>query len=167
MQSRTLKPRLNTTLNMRLAAIAMLATAFTIAPVVASAQDTTSTDYRVLIDGTAAGTATAVVNLPRNAVVLHQDSTPNLPSRQIESADQGTVMLTTTDPALVSAIQAWMKADNSGYKDTVQRKTVEMDRIGGGANSRIRLSGAWPTKVTSATTGNTITIVYQQLAPIP
>jgi len=108
-----------------------------------------------------------VVNIPGNAVVLHQDSNPNLPSSQVVSADQGTVMLTTNDPALVSAIQAWMKADNAGYKDTVQRKTVEVDRIGGGANSRTRLSGAWPTKITAATTGNTITIVYQQLAPIP
>jgi hypothetical protein len=155
------------TLNMRLAAITMLATAFTIIPLRAPAQDTTSSDYRVSIDGTVAGIATAVVNLPGNAVVLHQDSTPNLPSKQIASADQGTIMLTTTDPGLVSAIEAWMKADNSGYKDTVQRKTVEIDRIGGGANSRTRLTGAWPTKVTAATTGNTITIVYQQLAPIP
>lgn len=155
------------TLNMRLAAITMLATALTIIPLHAPAQDTTSSDYRVSIAGTVAGTATAVVNLPGNAVVLHQDSTPNLPSRQIASADQGSIMLTTTDPALVSAIEAWMKADNSGYKDTVQRKTVEIERIGGGANSRTRLTGAWPTKVTAATTGNTITIVYQQLAPIP
>jgi hypothetical protein len=155
------------TLNMRLVAITMLATAFTIVPLYAPAQDTTSSDYRVSIDGTLAGTATAVVNLPGNAVVLHQDSTPNLPSKQIASADQGTVMMTTTDPGLVSAIQTWMKADNSGYKDTVQRKTIEIDRIGGGANSRIRLSGAWPTKMATATTGNTITIVYQQLAPVP
>ncbi len=159
--------KLNTRLNVRLAAIAVLATAFIIAPLGASAQDTTSTDYRVSIDGTPAGTATAVVNLPGNAVVLHQDSIPNLPSKQIVSADQGSIMLTTTDPALVAAIQAWMKANNSGYKDTVQRKTVEIDRIGGGPNSRTRLSGAWPTKVTAATTGNTITIVYQQLAPVP
>ncbi|HXF23120.1 MAG TPA: hypothetical protein VN602_01285 [Gemmatimonadaceae bacterium] len=157
----------NTRLNVRIAAIAVLAAAFMIAPLCASAQDTTSTDYRVSIDGTPAGTATAVVNLPGNAVVLHQDSTPNLPSKQVVSADQGTIMMTTTDPALVSAIRAWMKADNSGYKDTVQRKTVEIDRIGGGTNSRTRLSGAWPTKVTAATTGNTITIVYQQLAPVP
>ena len=98
----------NARLNVRLAAIAVLATAFTIAPPCASAQDTTSTDYRVSIDGTPAGTATAVVNLPGNAVVLHQDSTPTLPSKQIVSADQGTIMLTTTDPALVSAIQAWI-----------------------------------------------------------
>jgi len=163
MRSRTL----NTCFNMRLATITFLAMAFTIAPLRAPAQDTTSSDYRVLIDGTPAGTATAVVNIPGNAVVLHQDSNPNLPSSQVVSADQGTVMLTTNDPALVSAIQAWMKADNAGYKDTVQRKTVEVDRIGGGANSRTRLSGAWPTKMTAATTGNTITIVYQQLAPIP
>jgi hypothetical protein len=163
MRSRTL----NTCLNMRLATVTILAMAFTIAPLRASAQDTTSSDYRVLIDGTPAGTATAVVNIPGNAVVLHQDSNPNLPSSQVVSADQGTVMLTTNDPALVSAIQAWMKADNAGYKDTVQRKTVEIDRIGGGANSRTRLTGAWPTKMTAATTGNTITIVYQQLAPIP
>ena len=167
MHSRTLNTPVKTRLNIRLAAIAMLATAFTIAPVRATAQDTTSSDYRVSIDGTPAGTATAVVNLPGNAVVLHQDSTPNLPSKQIASADQGTIMLTTSDPALVSAIQAWMKADNSGYKDTVQRKTVEFDRIGGGANSRTRLSGAWPTKIAAATTGSTITIVYQQLAPVP
>lgn len=167
MHSRTLKTSPTTRLNFRLAAIAMLAAAFTIAPLRAQAQDTTSSDYRVSIDGTPAGTATAVVNLPGNAVVLHQDSTPNLPSTQIASADQGTVMLTTADPALISAIQTWMKADNSGYKDTVQRKTVEFDRIGGGPNSRTRLTGAWPTKITAASTGSTITMVYQQLAPVP
>jgi len=155
------------TLNIRLSAIAIIATAFTIAPLSASAQDTTSTDYRVLIDGTPAGSATAVVNLPGSAVVLHQDSNPNLPSKQVASADQGTVMMTTNDPALISAIQTWIKADNTGYKDTVQRKTVEFDRIGGGANSRTRLSGAWPTRISAASSGSTITIVYQQLAPVP
>lgn len=154
-------------LNVRLAAIAMLATAFSIVTPVASAQDSTSADYRVLIDGTPAGSANAVVNLPGSAVVMHQDSNPNLPSKQVAAADQGTIMLTSEDPALVSAFQAWMKADNTGYKDTVQRKTVEIDRMGGNANSRMRLTGAWPSKVSSTSTGTMITIVYQVLAPVP
>ena len=147
----------------RAAALVAIALAFTIVSPGASAQDSSSAGYRVLIDGVAAGSATGVMTSPTDAVVLRQDSNPKLPSTQIASDGQGTIMLTTGDTTLISAIQMWMKADNVGYKDTVQRKTVEIDRVGRGVNARYRLSGAWPIKLETSATGSTITIVYQQL----
>ncbi|HEY5085801.1 MAG TPA: hypothetical protein VII66_00450 [Gemmatimonadaceae bacterium] len=68
----------------------------------------------------------------------------------------------------MSAIQAWMNADNSGYKNTVQRRTVEIDRLMGTSPiARYRLSDAWPSRIDPAGTTSAITIVYQQLEAIP
>jgi hypothetical protein len=154
--------------NMRLAAIVAVVTAFAIVPTRASAQDTASATFRVSIDGVLAGTATSAANLTTDRVVLHQGSNPALPSRQVASNEQGTVILTAADPALIAAIQAWMKADNSGFKDTVQRKTVEIDRVmGTNVVTRYRLVDAWPSRIDGAGGASAITIVYQQLAPIP
>jgi len=154
--------------NMRLAAIVAVAAAFAIVPTSASAQDTTSATFRVSINGVLAGTATSAANLTTDRVVLHQDSNPALPSRQVASNEQGSVILTTADPALIAAIQAWIKADNSGFKDTVQRKTVEIDRVAGtNVVTRYRLVDAWPSRIDAAGDASAITIVYQQLAPIP
>ena len=154
--------------NMRFAATAAVLAAFAIAPTRASAQDTTSATFRVSINGVLAGTATSAANLTTDRVVLHQDSNPSLPSRQVASNEQGSVILTTADPALIAAVQAWMKADNSGLKDTVQRKTVEIDRVmDGNVVTRYRLVDAWPSRVDAAGGASAITMVYQQLAPIP
>jgi hypothetical protein len=77
-------------------------------------------------------------------------------------------VILTADPVLIAAIQSWMKADNSGLKDTVQRKTVEIDRIvDSNTAARYRLTDAWPSRIDGASGASAITIVYQQLAPIP
>ncbi len=155
-------------LNMRFAAIAIISATIATAPAGATAQDTTSATLRVLIDGTPAGIATAAENLPTAGVVLRQDANPNVPSKQVVASGQGNAILVTADAGLVATMQAWMKADNSGYKDTVQRKTVEIDRMtAAGPGTRYQLSGAWPTKIDTGTGGTMITIVYQSLAPIP
>jgi hypothetical protein len=156
-------------LNIRFAGLVLTAAvAFATVPIGASAQDTTSATYRVLIDGVAIGTATAAANLTSDRVVLHQNADPTLPSRQVASGSQSSVILTTADPVLIAAIQSWMKADNSGLKDTVQRKTVEIDRIvDSNTAARYRLTDAWPSRIDGASGASAITIVYQQLAPIP
>ena len=100
--------------------------------------------------------------------MLHQNSDASIPSTQVVSAGQGNVLLLTSDPNLVTAMQAWMRADNSGNKNTVQRKTVRIDRrLSGAPNSGYRLTGAWPTKIEPDAQGGTlITIVFQSLAPV-
>jgi hypothetical protein len=151
---------------MRIVTLAVTALIVSVTPARARAQASAGA-YSVLINGAPAGSASAVANLPTDAVVLHQDSTSALPSKQVSSSEQTSVVLTTMDPALVSAIQTWMKADNSGFKDTVQRKTVEIDRTAGsGPNNRYQLQDAWPSKLESADGTTTITIVYQRLAPV-
>jgi hypothetical protein len=154
----------------RVAAVLATTAAMTLAlaPAAAMSQGSGGSSFRVLIDGAVAGSATAAANLPTQAVVMTQDSNPNLPAAQVAASGQGSVILTTADPALIAAIQAWMKADNSGFKDTVQRKTVEIDRVmGSGPTTRYRLSDAWPSKLDTATGNTAITIVYQRLALIP
>jgi hypothetical protein len=150
-------------LNMRLAAAAMLV-ALAIVPI--QAQQPAPATFRVLIDGVAAGSAMAVANLPADTTMLRQSSNPNLPSTQASAGQQASVIITTSDPALVSAIRAWVNADNSGYKDTVQRKTVELDRLGGTGPARYQLSDAWPSRIDTGTP-TAITIVYQRLTIIP
>lgn len=155
-------------INTRIAAILVVATTLAHLPARASAQDATVTTFRVMIDGTPAGFATTAANLPTEGVVLRQSTNPNLPSTQVASAGQGNVILTTTDPALISTMQAWIKADNSGEKNTVQRKTVEIDRVTPMKPiARYGLLDAWPTKV-DATDGTTvITLVFERLEPMP
>lgn len=146
------------------AAVAIAAIAFVTVPLLAHSQETPQTTFQVLIDGTPVGTASSATNLPSDAVVLRQDSSTDLPRKQVESDQQGTVVLTSEDPALVSAIQAWMNVDNSGSKNTVQRKTVEIDRrVGTGATTRYKLSDAWPASIDSASEARGITIIYQRL----
>jgi hypothetical protein len=139
-------------LNIRFAGLVLTAAvAFATVPIGASEQDTT-----------------AAANLTSDRVVLHQNADPTLPSRQVASGSQSSVILTTADPVLIAAIQSWMKADNSGLKDTVQRKTVEIDRIvDSNTAARYRLTDAWPSRIDGASGASAITIVYQQLAPIP
>jgi hypothetical protein len=147
-----------------LSAIALGAIVFASVPSISPAQGTQTESFRVLIDGAAAGTATSVTNLPADPVVVRQDSNPSLPPKQVISGGQGSVVLTTADPALVAAIQAWMKADNTGFKDTVQHKTVEIDRLlGNGSATRYRLSDAWPSKVEGPSGSTMITLVFQRL----
>ena len=148
--------------------MAVAALMLAVLPSAARAQDATGVTFRVLIDGVPMGSATVAANLPTEAVVLHQQSDPNIPSKQIISAEQGKVMLTTTDSALVSAMQAWIAADNAGFKNTVQRKTVEIDRINpAGPVARFALHGAWPSAVDVTGGATVITIVYQRLEPVP
>ena len=155
-------------LNMRLA-VALAAGVFAAAPAMASAQTLIPANLTVTVDGKAVGFATAAANLPSGGAVLHQNSDPSIPSAQVVSAGQGNVVLLTSDPNLIAAMQAWVQADNSGSKDTVQRKTVQIDRtLVGGPNSRYMLTGAWPTKIepSTASSGTLITIVFQTLAPV-
>ncbi len=148
--------------------IAATAIAFAIVPPLVSAQGTQPETYRVLIDGTLAGTASSASNLPTDTVVMRQDSNPAISRRQVASAEQGKLILTSADPALIAAINAWIKADNSGAKNTVQRKAVEIDRSSGtGGMRRYQLSDAWPASIQAANGSSMITIVYQRLAIIP
>ncbi|MEO8945680.1 MAG: hypothetical protein ABI338_04210 [Gemmatimonadaceae bacterium] len=143
-----------------------IAAILVIAPISASAQMMPG-NYRVLVDGMPAGMASTVANLPTSRVVVTQDSNPNIASRQVESNTQEQVTLMTSDSTLVSAMQGWMAADNSGTKNTVQRKTVEIDRASGtGPGSHYVLKGAWPTKIESVGAQTVITIVYQRLVPV-
>jgi hypothetical protein len=157
--------------------LAIAAAAFVIVPIIATAQ---TASYRVLINGAAAGTATAVTNLPTDTAAAvtnpptdtaatQQDSDATTPSKPVLASGQGSVVVTTADPALIAAIQAWMKADNSGFKDTVQRKTVEIDRLMGmGSTTRFELSDAWPSRIdASSGSSSMITIVYERLVLIP
>ena len=154
-------------LNIRFVAAAFAALVLTSFPARAFAQGMTQNNYQVKIDGTAAGSAATVTNLPTDRVAMTQDSNPNLPSKQIASSEQSSVTLMTADPALVSTIQAWIAADNSGSKNTVQRKTVEIDRTSGSAPAtRYLLKSAWPTKLDSVGSESVITIVYQTLEPV-
>jgi hypothetical protein len=154
-------------LNIRLITAAIVGAFVTAAPVRAPAQGMTQSIYRVIIDGTPAGSAATVANLPTDRVAMTQDSNPNLPSKQIASNEQSSVTIMTADPNLVSAIQAWIAADNSGSKNTVQRKTVEIDRAPGTSPAaRYLLKGAWPTKLDSVGSESVITIVYQTLEPV-
>ena len=147
------------------AGVAIAAIVFVSVPSPARSQGTQQTTFQVLINGTPVGTASAATNLPADAVVIQQNSTSSIPRNQVESSQQANVVLTSADPALVSAVQSWMKTDNSGSKNTVQRKTVEIDRlVGSGATTRYRLSGAWPTRIDGSPGDNTITMVYQRLA---
>lgn len=154
-------------LNIRLLAAAIVGAVLTAAPVRAPAQGMTQSNYQVKIDGAAAGSAATVANLPTQRVAMTQDSNPSLPSKQVVSSEQASVTIMTADPGLVSAIQSWMAADNSGTKNTVQRKTVEIDRTSGTAPpTRYLLKGAWPTKLDSVGSESVITIVYQTLEPV-
>lgn len=147
-----------------LAAVALAAIAFVSVPSQAHSQGTQPTTFQVLINGTPVGTASAATNLPSDAAAIQQDSTTGVPRHQLESSQQGNVVLTSADPALISAIQSWVKVDNSGSKNTVQRKTVEIDRlVGGGPSTRYRLSGAWPTRIDGTSGDITITMVYERL----
>ena len=140
--------------------LAAIAIASPILAGTAMAQD--APPFRVLIDGTAIGSATAAANLPTDAVVLHQSADTTLPRTQVAAGQQSSVILTTTDPILVGAMRTWMSANNSGSKNTVQPKTVEIDRIDGATTTRYRLLNAWPSKLEPGAT-TAITIVYQQL----
>jgi hypothetical protein len=152
------------TVNIRF--VTAIAALLAIAPLSVSAQMMRG-NYRILVDGMAAGMASTVANLPTSRVVVTQDSNPAIASRQVESNSQAQVTLMTTDSALVSAMQGWMAADNSGTKNTVQRKTVEIDRASGsGPSNRYVLKGAWPTKIDSVGSETVITIVYQRLVPV-
>ena len=145
-------------------AIAIAGISFVSVPSPAHSQSTQQTTFQVLVNGTPIGTASAAANLSAAAVVIQQDSTTGLPRNQVESSQQGNVVLTSADPALVAAIQSWMKTDNSAPQNAVQRKTVEIDRlVGTGATTRYRLSGAWPTTLDGTSGHYTITMVYQRL----
>lgn len=118
--------------------------------------------YRVLVDSVAVGSASAVANLPVEHATqpLHPDSA--LPGRQTAAARQASVVLTTTDPALLAVLRAWMGANNSGSKDTVQPKVVEIDQIGGtGGPFRYVLHDAWPSRIDPGAP-SVVTIVYQR-----
>ncbi|MDQ2890115.1 MAG: phage tail protein [Gemmatimonadota bacterium] len=135
------------------------------APIIAQTADLT---FPVRVDGTPAGAATIAANLPTDAVVLRQKIYPALPSKQVESEQQANIVLTTTDAALISTMTAWLNANNSGAKNTVQRKSVEIDRVEPSKPTlRFELKGAWPTKIETSGAATLITVVYQSLEPVP
>jgi hypothetical protein len=133
-------------------------------PGTAGAQETS---YNVLINGVMAGTASAVANLPADTVVVPQHADPNMPGKQVMTGSQGHVTITTSDPALIATIQAWVKADNTGFKDTVQRKSIEIDRnVGSKPPARFMLAGAWPTKLDTSGGSTIVEVVFQELTAV-
>ena len=90
-----------------------------------------------------------------------------IPARGSGVGDLGWLAEQLRGAAEPPAAVAWMAANNSGSKDTVQPKTVEIDRMSGTAPAtRYRLKGAWPTKLDSVGNESVITIVYQTLEPV-
>lgn len=156
------------------AALAILAAVFLAAvPGSGVAQDTPAASYRILINGSVAGTATAVSNLPTTGSmptmppVPTTDTNPTLPPPAPMSSGPGTLVITTADPTLITAIQQWMKADNSGLTGSVEPRTVEIDRLDGAApGARFRLTGARPSKIDAVAGASSITVSYQRLTTI-
>ncbi len=125
---------------------------------IARAQD--ASEYRVIVDSVAVGTATGVANLPVEHTHLSQSTDPTVPARQTVAGHQESVVVTTRDPALTTLMRAWMGANNSGTKNTVQPKTVEIDHVvPSGGPFRYILHDAWPSSVDAGV----ITIVYQRM----
>lgn len=118
-------------------------------------------NYQVLLDSVAVGSATSVANLPVQGVPATTSTATTVPPRQAHAGTQTSVVLTTSDLALVTVMRGWMASNNSGTKNTVQPKTVEIDQIvPTGGPIRYVLHDAWPSHFDSAGGSTTITIVY-------
>lgn len=118
------------------------------------------TVYHVRIDGNDAGVATHAENLPETAALEPRTPT-HVPARRVAAPVQASVILTTADSTLVHAIRAWMGVNNSGDKDTVQPKTVEItDVLPTGNPVRYVLHGAFPSRIDTGSGGTAVTIVY-------
>lgn len=127
----------------------------------ASALRAQAGNYQVLVDSVSVGSATAVANLPVPGVPSTTPTETTVPPKQAHAATQTSIALTSSDLGLVTVMRGWMAANNSGTKNTVQPKTVEVDQIvPTGGPIRYVLHDAWPSHIDSASGSTTITIVY-------
>jgi len=118
-------------------------------------------NYQVLVDSVAVGSATSVTNLPVQGVPATTATETTVPPHQAHAATQTSIVLTTSDLGLVTVLRGWMAANNSGTKNTVQPKTVEVDQIvPTGGPVRYVLHDAWPSHIDSANGSTVVTIVY-------
>lgn len=122
-------------------------------------------NYQVFIDSVHVGNATAVANLPVQGVPA-VPSTPGVAApHQAAAGTQTSVVVATKDPTLLALLHGWVGINNSGTKNTVQPKEVEIDQIiPTGGPIRYVLHGAWPSRFDAPGPDGTImvTIVYQR-----
>jgi hypothetical protein len=146
---------------------------FATVPTGAYAQGTQQAAFRISIDGTPAGTATAVTNLPADAVATPPDSSATTTTTTMTAppaaGGAGSVTIATSDPALVAAFQSWMKPDSSAAGGAAAaQKTVEIDHMmSNGPMKKYKLSGAAPTKVDGIGGSSVITLAYQKIEVAP
>lgn len=118
-------------------------------------------NYQVLVDSVAVGSATSVTNLPVQGVPSTESTPTTAPPHRAAAGTQTSVVLTTSNMGLTTIMRGWMGMNNSGTKNTVQPKTVEIDQIvPTGGPIRYVLHDAWPSHIDSAAGSTAITIVY-------
>jgi hypothetical protein len=117
-----------------------------------------------MIDSVNVGTATSVANLPVPHVTTPTNPDSNPPGHQANAGTQTSVVMTTSDLALVTVLRGWMGSNNSGKKDTVKPKLVEIDQVAGdnGGPFRYVLHDAWPSHIDMSGGSTVVTIVYQR-----
>ena len=121
--------------------------------------------YQVLVDSVRVGTATAVANLPVQGVPTMHRTDTSVPPRQAAAGTQTSVVVSTADAGLLTILHGWVAANNSGTKNTVQPKLVEIDQIvPTGGPIRYVLHDAWPSRFDAPGPDGTVmvTIVYQR-----
>lgn len=119
--------------------------------------------YQVFVDSVHVGNAATVTNLPVQGVPATPSTPEVVASHQAAAGTQTSVVLTTRDPMLLALLRGWMGANNSGTKNTVQPKTVEIDQvIPTGGPLRYVLHDAWPSHIDAPGADGTsaVTIVY-------
>lgn len=121
--------------------------------------------YQVLIDGVRVGSATAAANLPVQGVPTMQRTDTTAPPHQAAAGTQTSVVISTNDAALLTVLHGWVAANNSGTKNTVQPKLVEIDQVlPTGGPLRYVLHDAWPSRFDAPGPDGTVmvTFVYQR-----
>lgn len=121
--------------------------------------------YQVRIDSVNVGTAAAVANLPVEGVPSTQSTATTVPPHQAAAATQTSVVVATRDAGLLAVLRGWVASNNSGSKNTVQPKTVEIDQVlPTGGPLRYVLHDAWPSNFAAPGPDGTVmvTIIYQR-----
>jgi len=143
--------------------IAVLATLLFLASATVLRAQAVPGNYQVFIDSVHVGNATAVANLPVQGV----PATPSTPEthapHQAAAGTQASVVVATKDPTLLALLHGWVGVNNSGTKNTVQPKTVEIDQIiPTGGPLRYVLHDAWPSRFDAPGPDGTVmvTLVY-------
>lgn len=143
--------------------LAALATLLFLASATALRAQAVPGNYEVFIDSVHVGNATAVANLPVQGVPATASTPGMVAPHQAAAGTQTSVVVATKDPMLLALLHGWVGANNSGTKNTVQPKTVEIDQIiPTGGPLRYVLHDAWPSRFDAPGPDGTVmvTIVY-------